>query len=94
MEIKKIMKGCLCYKNRDNAEVKLWNAVVVVPVSTWTNPPCIHKYSDFCCWWKTVVWYLTDQMKSEQVLKKLVTLALCYVKSWMAVDEPRTEEVD
>ena len=39
-------------------------------------------------------WYLTDQVKSEQVLKKLETHALCYVKIWMPVDKPRTSELD
>ena len=38
--------------------------------------------------------YLTDQVKSGLVLKKLATHVLCYVKSWMTVDEPRTDEVD
>ena len=41
-----------------------------------------------------MAWYLTDQVKSDQVLKKLATLALCSVKSWMTIDEPRTFEVD
>ena len=37
---------------------------------------------------------LTDQVKSDQVLKKLANLALCSVKSQMTVDKPRTDEVD
>ena len=35
-----------------------------------------------------------DQVKSGGVLKKLATDALCYVKSWITVDEPRKVEVD
>ena len=38
--------------------------------------------------------YLTDQVNSDQVLKKLATLVFCYVKSWMTIDETRTDEVD
>ena len=41
-----------------------------------------------------VAWYLTDQVKSDQVLKKLATLELCSGKIWMTVDELRTSEVD
>ena len=41
-----------------------------------------------------VAWYLTDQLKSDQVSKKLVTLALCYVKIWMTFEEPRKAELD
>ena len=37
--------------------------------------------------------YLTDQVKSDQVLEKLATLELCSVKIWMTVDKPRTAEV-
>ena len=33
MEIQTLMKGNSCYTIRDNAEVSLWNAVVVVLVS-------------------------------------------------------------
>ena len=36
---------------------------------------------------------MTDQMNSVQVSKKLVTLALCSVKSWMTVDELRIAEL-
>ena len=88
------MMGCQCYTTSDNAEVTLWYAVVVVPVSTQTNPPCIHKYCDFRSWWTAVAWYLTDQLKSDQVLNKVVTMYLCSVNIWMTVDEPRTAEVD
>ena len=38
--------------------------------------------------------YLTDQVKSDRVLKKLATHVLCFVKIWMNVDEQRTDEVD
>ena len=38
------MKGHLCYTTRDNAQVTLQHAVVVVPVSTYTHKICIHKY--------------------------------------------------
>ena len=41
-----------------------------------------------------VAWYLTYQLKSHQVLKKLATLSLCSVKIWMTVDKTRTSEVD
>ena len=41
-----------------------------------------------------MAWYLTDQVKSDQVLKKLATLELCSVKSWMTVDKPMTADVD
>ena len=41
-----------------------------------------------------MAWYLTYQVKSDQVLKKLATLELCSVKIWVTVDEPRTAEVD
>ena len=41
-----------------------------------------------------MAWYLTDYLKSDQVSKKLVTMALCYVKSWINFDETRTAEVD
>ena len=88
------MKGQSCYTTSDISEEKLWHAVVVVPVPTKTHQPCIHKYCDFHHWWTMVVWYLTDQVKSDRVLKKLATRVLCYVKSWMTVDEPRTAELD
>ena len=87
------MKGHFCYTTRDNAEVKLKHDVVVVPVSTKIHQPCIHKYCDFHSWWTALAWYLTDQVNSNQVLKKLATLALCSVKIWMAVVEQRTAEV-
>ena len=35
-----------------------------------------------------------DKVNYEQVLKKIMTLELCYVKIWMTVDEPRKAEVD
>ena len=41
-----------------------------------------------------VALHLTGQVKSDQVLKKLATNVLCYVKSWMNVDELRIDEVD
>ena len=88
------MKGRLCYTTRDNSEVKLQHAVVVVPVSTQTHQPCMHKYCNFRSWWTDVAWYLTDKVKSERVLKKLATHALYYVKIWMSVDEPRTAKLD
>ena len=40
-----------------------------------------------------MAWYFMDQVKSDQVLKKLETHELCYVKSWMTVDEPRTADM-
>ena len=89
-----MIKGRQCYTTCDNSEVTLWHTVVVVTVSTQTHPPCIHKYCDFCSWWTVVVWYLTNQLKSDQVLKKLVTMELCYVNIWMTVDEPRTANVE
>ena len=36
---------------------------------------------------------MTNKVKSDKVLKKLATLALCSVKIWMTVDKPRTAEV-
>ena len=94
MEIQTLMKGNLCYTTRYNAEVTLRHAVVIVPVSTYTHQPFIHKYCGFHSWLTAVAWYLMDQVKSDQVLKKLATLELCYVKIWMTVDKPRTAEVD
>ena len=44
VQIQTFMKGHFCYTNCDNAEVTLRNSVVVVPVSTQTHQPCIHKY--------------------------------------------------
>ena len=94
MDIQTLMKGHSCYTTRDNSEVTLWHDVVIVPVSTETHTTCIHKYCDFCSWCTSVSWYLKDKMNSDQVLKKLVTLALCSVKSWMTVEEPRAVEAD
>ena len=88
------MKGHLCYKTRDNAEVTLRHSVVVVPVSTKTQQPCIHKYCDFHSCWTSAKRYFIDQVKSVQVLKNLATLALCSVKSWITVDKPRIAKVD
>ena len=88
------MKVHSCCTSCDNAELTLRHAVVVVPVTTYTHQPCIHKYCDFHSWWTAMAWYLTDQVKSDQVLKKLATLAFCSVKSWMTVDKPRIAEVD
>ena len=88
------MKGNLCYTTCDNSEVTLHHSVVIVPVSTYTHQLCIHKYCDLHYWWTAVAWYLTDRVKSDQLLKKLVTLVLCSVKSWMNVDKPSTAEVD
>ena len=94
MEIQTLMNGCLCYTARDNTELTLRHAFVVVPLSTYTHQPCIHKYCDFHYWWTEVAWYLKDQVNSNRVLKKLASHDLCYVKSWMTVDKPRTDEVD
>ena len=41
-----------------------------------------------------MVWYLTDQMKSHQVLNKIKTLALFSVKNWMTVDKIMKAEED
>ena len=89
MEIQTLMKGHFCYTTRDNDEVTLRHDVVVVPVSTYTHQPYIHKYCDFHYWWKVVAWYFTDQVKSDRLLKKLATHVLCYMKSSMNVGEPR-----
>ena len=86
MEIQTLMKGRSCYTTRDNSEVTLWHSTFVVPVSHLTHPPCIHKYCDLISWWTAVAWYLMDQLKSDQVYKKLVTWTLCYVNSWMTVE--------
>ena len=59
-----LMKGHLCYTTSDNTEVTSRHAVVVIPVSTWTHQPCIHKYCDLRYWWTAVAWYLTDQVNS------------------------------
>ena len=94
MEIKILMKGHSCYISRDNTEVTLRHAVVVVPVSTYTHQPSIHKYCKFHSWCTAVVLYLIDQVKSNQLLKKLETMALCSVKIWINIDKPSTAEVD
>ena len=94
MDIQTLMKGNSCYTTRDNSEVTLRNDVVIMPMSTYTDQPYIHKYCDLHYWWMAVAWYLTHQVKSDQVLKNLATLALCSVKIWMTVDETRTAEVD
>ena len=38
--------------------------------------------------------YLTDQVKYNWVLKKLATHVLCYMKSWMTIDELMKTELD
>ena len=38
--------------------------------------------------------YLKDQVKFDRVLKKVATHVLCYVKSFMNVEEPRIAELD
>ena len=81
-----MMKGHSCYTTCDNTELTLQNDVVVVPVSYYTHQTCIHKYCDLHSWLTAVEWYLTDQMKSERLLKNIATHMLCYVKSWMTVD--------
>ena len=88
------MKVHSFYTTSDNSEVTLHHAVVVVPVSTYTHQSCIHKYFNLHSWWTEVAWYLTYHLKSDQVLKKLATLALCSVKIWMDVDGPWISEVD
>ena len=88
------MKGHSCYTTLDNAEVTLRHAVAVVPVPNYTHRPFIHKYCDLRYWWTAVDWYLADQVKSDRVLKKLATHALCYVNIWMTVDKQRTDDVD
>ena len=93
MEIQTFMKGRLCYTTSDNAEVTLRHAVFILLVSAYTHQLCIHKYLDFQYWWTAVAWYLTDEVKSNRILKKLVTHVLFYVKSWMTVDKPRTAEL-
>ena len=85
MEIQTLMKGYSFYTTRDNGELTVMHAVVVVLVSTYTYQPFIQKYCDFQSWWTEVAWYLTDQVKYDQLLKKLATLVICYVKSWMTV---------
>ena len=88
------MKGRQLYTTRDNDEVTLCHAVLIVQVSTQTHKLCTHKYCDFRSWWTAVAQYLTDQLKYDQVLKNLMTLALCSVEIWMTVDEQKTAEVD
>ena len=75
VEIQTLMKGHSCYTTRGNAEVTLRHFVVVVPVSTYTHHTYIHKYCDFHSWWTTMACYLTDQVKFDQMLKKLATHA-------------------
>ena len=94
VQIQTLMKGNQCYTTRDNTEVKLRNAIVVVSVSTQTHQTCIQKYCDLHYWWTEVAWYLTVRMNSDLVLKKLATHVLCYVKIWMTVDGLRTAELD
>ena len=80
------MKGRSCYTTRDNAKVTLLHAVGVVTVSIYTHQPCFYKYCDLHYWWTAVACYLTDQVNSERVLKKLATHVLWYLKIWMNVD--------
>ena len=94
MDIQTLIKGFSCYTTCDNAEVTLRHDVVFVPVSTYTHQPCIHKYCSFHSWWKAVACYFTDQVKSDQVMKKLANHAFCYLKIWVTVDEPGKSEVD
>ena len=91
---KKIINGHSCYTTREYSEITLNNSVVIFLVSNYTHQPCIHKYCDFHYWWTAVAWYLTDQVKSDRLLKKLATHALCYVKSWITVDEPMIDELE
>ena len=93
VEIQTFMKVHSCYTTRDNSEVTLQHVFVVVPVSTYTHQPCVHRYFYFHYWWTAVAWYLTDQVKSDRVLQNLATHAFCYIKIWMTVDEPRTSEL-
>ena len=94
MEIQTLMKGYSCYTAFDNAKLTLRQDAVVVPMSTYTHQLCIHKYCDLHYWWTVVAWYLTDQVKYDQVLEELADLALCSVKSWINVNEPKISEVD
>ena len=94
MKIQTFRRARYCYTTRDNSEVTLRHAVVVVPVSTYTHQLCIHTYCDFRFWWMAVAWYLMDQVKYYWVLEKLATSVLCYVKSWMNVEKLRTADVD
>ena len=41
-----------------------------------------------------MAWYLTDQVKSDRLLKNLAVHALCYMKSSMTPEEQRIAEVD
>ena len=83
-----------CYTTLDSSEVTLRHDVVVVLVSTYTHQSYIHKYCNLYSCWTAVAWYLTDQVKSNQVLKNFATLELFSVKSWIAVNKPRTDDVD
>ena len=87
------MKGRSCYITCDKSELTLRHDFVVVPVSNYTHQPCIHKYCNFHSWWTAVACYLTDQVKSDQILKKLATMALCSMKIWITVDKPRIDEM-
>ena len=94
MEIQTFMEGHPYYQTSDSTEVTLQHAAVFVPVSTYTHQPFIHKYCDFCYWWTSVACHLTDQVKSERILKKLETHMLCSLKICIAFDKPRTYEVN
>ena len=94
VEIQTLMNCHSCYKTCDNAKVTLQHAVDVVPVSVQTHEPCIHKYCDFQSCWTAVAGYLTNEVKSDQVLKNIATMQLCSVKIWINVDKPRKVEVD
>ena len=76
-----LIKVHSCLTTRDNTEVTLQHTAAVVPVSTYTQQRCIHKYCDFHSWWTAV-----EQDKSDQLLKNLATHALCYMKIWMTFD--------
>ena len=88
------MKGYLLYTTCDNDELTLRHAIVILPVSTYTHQPFIHKYCNFHYWWTAVAWYLMYKVKSDKVLKNLAARALCYVKIWMTVEKPMTAEVN
>ena len=87
------MKDHLCYTTRDSDEVTLRHVTIVVTVSTYKHQPSIHKYCYFRYWWTAMAGYLKYQVKSDQVLKKLATHVLCYVKIWVNVDKPRKPDV-
>ena len=82
------MKVHSCYTTRDYAEVKFRRDVVVVLVSTETHQPCIHKYCDFHSCWTVVAWYLTDQVNSDRVLKKLATIrCVMWQAGWLLTNQ-------